>query len=115
MKILIAEDERGILTQYRLALEGRDHHVVTTANGEECLNVYMAELKKQAPPFDAVVLDHRMPGMEVAKRILTATPSQRIIFASAYINNMLIDSQAAEADRGTAAKAVRAGHACRPA
>ncbi|HXV45174.1 MAG TPA: hypothetical protein VD736_00695 [Nitrososphaera sp.] len=32
-KILIAEDEQDILAQYRLALEGRDHLVVTTANG----------------------------------------------------------------------------------
>jgi CheY-like chemotaxis protein len=39
VKILIAEDESDILYQYRLALEGRDHHVVTNANGEECSDV----------------------------------------------------------------------------
>jgi CheY-like chemotaxis protein len=95
VKILIAKDEQDILFQYRLALEGRDHLVVTTANGEECLNAYMAELRKNAPPFDAVVLDHRMPkmdGMEVAKHILAANPRQRIIFASAYVNETLVDS-----------------------
>ncbi len=95
MKILIAEDEQDILLQYKLALEDKDHHVVTTANGEECPNVYMKELQKQAMPFDAVVLDHRMPkmdGMEVAKRILAANPRQRIIFASAYVNETLVDS-----------------------
>jgi DNA-binding NtrC family response regulator len=95
VKILIAEDERDILFQYRLALEGRDHNVITTANGEECLNAYMAELRKQAQPFDAVVLDHRMPkmdGMEVAKHMLAANPRQRIIFASAYVNETLVDS-----------------------
>ncbi len=95
MKILIAEDEPDILLQYKLALEGRDHHVVTTTNGEECLNVYMKELQKHTMPFDAVVLDHRMPktdGMEAAKRILAASPRQRIIFASAYVNETLIDA-----------------------
>lgn len=95
VKILIAEDERDILTQYRLALEGANHQVVTTVNGEECLNTYMAASQKQAKPFDAVVLDHRMPkmdGMEVAKHILAANPHQRIIFASAYVNETLVDS-----------------------
>lgn len=95
MRILVAEDEREILAQYRLALEDRNHQVVTTADGEECLNVYMAELKNQAVPFDAVVLDHRMPkmdGMQVAKHILAANPRQRIIFASAYVNETLVDS-----------------------
>ena len=47
------------------------------------------------PPFDAVVLDYRMPkkdGLEVAKEILELDPRQRIIFASAYIKETLEDS-----------------------
>jgi CheY-like chemotaxis protein len=47
------------------------------------------------PPFDAVVLDYRMPkkdGLEVAKDILAANPSQRIIFASAYVKETLKES-----------------------
>jgi CheY-like chemotaxis protein len=46
-------------------------------------------------PFDAVVLDYRMPkkdGLEVAKHILAANPSQRIIFASAYVKETLRES-----------------------
>ena len=46
-------------------------------------------------PFDAVVLDYRMPekdGMEVAKEILEINPEQRIIFASAYVKETLEDS-----------------------
>jgi CheY-like chemotaxis protein len=41
------------------------------------------------------VLDHRMPkmdGTEVAKHMLAANPSERIIFASAYVNETLVDS-----------------------
>ena len=99
MKILIAEDEPDIAMPYRIALERRNHQVVITPNGEECLNVYHQTLK-QAPkgdgmPFDAVVLDYRMPkkdGMEVAKEILIANPHQRIIFASAYVKDTLVDS-----------------------
>jgi CheY-like chemotaxis protein len=46
-------------------------------------------------PFDAVVLDYRMPkkdGLEVAKEILASNPSQRIIFASAYVKETLRES-----------------------
>lgn len=44
------------------------------------------------PPFDAVVLDYRMPkkdGLQTAKEILELDPRQRIIFASAYVKETL--------------------------
>ena len=47
------------------------------------------------PPYDAVVLDYRMPkkdGLEAAKEILALNPSQRIIFASAYVEETLRES-----------------------
>jgi CheY-like chemotaxis protein len=46
-------------------------------------------------PFDAVVLDYKMPkinGMEVAKEMLTVNAHQRIIFASAYVQDTLVYS-----------------------
>lgn len=45
--------------------------------------------------FDVVVLDYKMPvmnGMEVAKEILKLNPQQRIIFASAFVHEPLMDS-----------------------
>lgn len=96
MKILIAEDEPDILSQYKIVLSKRKHQLVTTVNGEECVEAYMAELKRsKGAPFDVAVLDYRMPkmdGMEVAKKILAAYPHQRIIFASAYVKETLVDS-----------------------
>ena len=99
MKILIAEDEPDIAMPYRIALEKRDHQVVITENGEECLQAYHDALrhmpKSDSTPFDAVILDYRMPkkdGMEVAKEMLAANPHQRIIFASAYVKDTLVDS-----------------------
>jgi CheY-like chemotaxis protein len=52
------------------------------------------DAQSRHPPFDAVVLDYRMPkkdGLEVAKEILKLYPKQRIIFASAYIKESLED------------------------
>jgi DNA-binding response OmpR family regulator len=118
MKILIAEDDYNIAMQYRIALENRNHKVLLTHDGEDCLRSYheasgrLVSEQQQQPqppqpidpktskddsnilPFDAVVLDYRMPkkdGMEVAKEILAENPRQRIIFASAYVRESLED------------------------
>lgn len=45
--------------------------------------------------FDVVILDYKMPimnGLDVAKEILQINPQQRIIFASAYVKEVLEDS-----------------------
>jgi DNA-binding response OmpR family regulator len=88
MKVLIAEDEPEIWKPYKIALESRKHKVVIAEDGEECLREYKKELSRKqkdgteyllsttATPFDAVVLDYRMPkkdGMEVAKEILAVS------------------------------------------
>lgn len=104
MKILIAEDEPDIAMQYELALKDRNHDVIVTNDGEQCLEKFYEELEKHEPsrnqkmikpPFDAVILDYRMPkkdGMEVAKEILAMEPKQRVLFASAYVLETLVDS-----------------------
>ena len=104
VKVLIAEDEKDTVLLFKMALEKRGHQVITTQNGEECLKVYHEEsqvirhktnLSERLQPFDAVILDYKMPrinGMEVAKEILAVNPHQRIIFASAYVKETLIDS-----------------------
>ena len=102
VRILIAEDESAISMQYELVLKERGHDVVITEDGEECLTRYMSSLQASAlsglpasPPFDLVVLDYRMPkmdGLDAAKRILTVCPSQRVMFASAYTAQTLMEA-----------------------
>jgi CheY-like chemotaxis protein len=104
MKLLIAEDEQDTALVYKLALQDRGHQVTITNNGQGCLDVYHEELQhvtlntepsKHVQPFDAVILDYKMPkinGMEVAKEILAFNPHQRIIFASAYVKETLMDA-----------------------
>ena len=106
MKILIAEDDRDIALLYSVALRVRNHHIVITDNGEECLTIYRQELKNfisrmrclennEQNVFDMVILDYRMPGIngiEVAKDIIRINPKQRIIIASAYPSETLFYS-----------------------
>ena len=93
LKILVAEDNEFTSLQYNRILEKEGHNVTITKDGEECLQRYKDEKKKNdykllgEGPFDVVVLDQSMPkktGKQVANEILSATPNQRIIFASAY-------------------------------
>lgn len=104
MKILIAEDDKDTLLLYKRALQRRGHQVLTAFNGEDCLNIYHTELQhissvshpsNHVQPFDVVLLDYKMPridGLEVAKEILAINAHQRIIFASAYVKETLVDS-----------------------
>lgn len=104
MRILLAEDHEDTAVVYKAALGDKGHVVVHTTNGEDCLKVYHNEFqiasvhsdaREHIQPFDAVILDYNMPrmnGLEVAKEILACNPHQRIIFASAYLQDLLIDS-----------------------
>ncbi|HET7148831.1 MAG TPA: response regulator [Candidatus Nitrosopolaris sp.] len=102
MQILVAEDDNDTGLIYKNLLEDRrGHHVIITSSGESCLKIYHQKLRNvewealHIQPFDAVILDYKMPGMdgmEVATEILAINPQQRIIFASAYIKETLLDS-----------------------
>lgn len=97
MNILIAEDVRHTALQYKIALEDRDHQVVTTNDGEDCLKTYNEYYTsmKSVNPFDVVIVDYRMPkrdGLNLAKQIRTINPEQRILFASAYLKEALLES-----------------------
>lgn len=97
MDILIAEDEIDIVFMYTNLLEERGHNVTVTYDGQECLDLYHDKSRTMTRradvngdtriPFDAVILDHKMPmmdGFQVANEIISINPRQRIIIASGY-------------------------------
>lgn len=104
LEILVAEDHPDTARVYRTTLEDRGHWVTIAANGEDCLKIYhevyqkvilRSNPKEHIQPFDVVVLDYKMPkinGIEVAKEILTVNSRQRIVLASAYLQDTLIKS-----------------------
>src|SRR5437588_11602559 len=111
MKLLIAEDDRDIALFYEVVLEARNHHVLSTDNGEDCLTIYRQEFgnfasrigstpsdnrQQQQQAFDTVILDYKMPGIngiEVAKEIIKINPRQRIIISSAHSREALFHSR----------------------
>jgi CheY-like chemotaxis protein len=70
---------------------GNNDHALFSSSSSSSLSLS----PQLSPPYDAVVLDYRMPkkdGLQVAKEILESNPSQRIIFASAYVKETLKES-----------------------
>ncbi len=97
MEILIVEDEVDLLEEYKIFLETHHHTVTTEENGESALKTYFSKLDAEfdSIPFDIVILDYQLPGkngMEVGSEILSRCPKQRILFASAYVEDTLKES-----------------------
>ena len=102
MKVLIAEDNADTRFYYDVLFQKYRHVLISARDGLECLKIYHDEFEnirlqtdamQKIQPFDAVVLDYKMPGrdgLEVAKEILAVNPHQRIIFASAYVRDILM-------------------------
>jgi two-component system cell cycle response regulator CpdR len=96
MLILVAEDSQAYALLYQKIFESRGHTVVITNDGLECLTAYANEAKarknEQSNPYDAVILDYEMPkknGFETAKEILSMVPNQKILFITAFGDEVL--------------------------
>jgi len=101
LNILIAEDDQDIVRMYVKIFENKTNHITVATDGEECLRIYNEKFKETVAmnsydqPFDILILDYKMPnidGFEVAKRIISINPRQRIILASAYGKDIFEDA-----------------------
>jgi DNA-binding response OmpR family regulator len=80
MQVLVVEDERRMAELLRQGLEEEGHSVVLAGNGKEGLA--MAE----SHPFDAIVLDVMLPGMDgfsLARRLRAARNQTPILMLTA--------------------------------
>ncbi len=97
MRLLIADDEPAILKLYETWLKFENRTVITAEDGQKCIDIYKKEFEHHQSKnyFDVVILDQKMPkktGLQAASEILKINPSQRIIFASGYIEKTLMES-----------------------
>ena len=104
-KVVISEDGQECLRKYNTELlkqkkiKTKSSSTAITSSLKKETAVRSLNQQKSPlllpPPFDAVILDYRMPkkdGLEAAKEILELNPRQRIVFASAYVKETLEDS-----------------------
>ena len=80
-RILIVDDEEIVRRGFSRVLSGSDLHVETVGSGDEALQ------QMETHPFDVVLLDLRMPGMDgmqVLKTIKNRWPASEVIVVTGY-------------------------------
>ncbi|HJZ92027.1 MAG TPA: PAS domain-containing protein [Gemmataceae bacterium] len=95
--ILLVEDETGVRTLARQALESRGYRVLEAANGEEALNL----CRVHSGAIDLLVSDvvmPRMSGRELRQQISVLYPSTRVIFTSGYTDDAVVRHGISQAD-----------------
>ncbi|MBU2559341.1 response regulator [archaeon] len=78
-KILIVDDDPGILHILKFFLNKKGHEVIQAVDGDECIK----KVEEEKP--DMVFLDVMMPGMdgwEVCKRLKAASPNLPVSMCS---------------------------------
>jgi CheY-like chemotaxis protein len=98
MNVLAAENDEDENRLYLVVIESRGHTFTYTRDGKACLDVYKKALAKTGPlqdPFDFVILDHRLPGMEgvsVAREIVSLKSDQKLILTTTDVRETLKSS-----------------------
>ncbi len=87
-RILVVDDEPGLLATLAANLELEDFEVITASSGEEAL------AKAQQTPVDLVLSDVRMPGMsgvELFRKLKEIRPGLPVIIMTAFALEDLIE------------------------
>ena len=89
-KILIMDDEEGILRTTSRLLQKLGYKVHATRNGTEMLNSFM-EARACGDPFNAIIMDLTIPGgmggKEAIVKLLDIDPEVKALVTSGYSND----------------------------
>lgn len=94
VRILIVDDEPAQRTAYRLLLKGVGYTVAVAATGEEALALVKQAAEAGEPPYDLVVLDMIMDGMDglsTYEHVLQIVPGQKAIVISGHAASERLD------------------------
>jgi signal transduction histidine kinase/ActR/RegA family two-component response regulator len=87
--ILLADDDPGVRSLSRLALQSYGYTVLDAADGEEAIRIGL----DHPGPIHLLVTDLVMPragGREVVERVGPARPESRVLFLSGYTDDALV-------------------------
>jgi CheY-like chemotaxis protein len=87
--VLLADDDPGVRSLSRLALQSYGYTVLDAADGEEAIRIGL----NYPGPIHLLVTDLVMPragGREVAERVGPARPESRVLFLSGYTDDALV-------------------------
>lgn len=90
-RILVVDDDPAALSCYSRLLRRAGHEVETAPGGETAL------LRLESGPFDVVILDFRMPGMdgtEFLRRLRCSGRAPEVIMVSAFLSDQVRESAA---------------------
>ncbi len=82
-KILLVDDERGILESSRRILENLGYEVATTTSSLEALGIF----KSSPDAFDLILTDMTMPqmtGLELSERLMEIRPNVPIVLCTGF-------------------------------
>jgi CheY-like chemotaxis protein len=108
--VLLVDDSRDGLLVRRALLEEQGFSVHVADSGEEGLKLF------ERRPYDVVVTDYRMPGMnglELIGRIQAAKPGTPIVLLSSLVEPLGLNQENTGADAVIAKNSTEAGHLIR--
>jgi len=89
MRILIADDDRGVLNALKLLLTASGHEVLTAENRSQALNI-IGILVEQSQPLSVLVTEVRiwnMKGLEIVRSVRRLIPDLSVIFMTGSPND----------------------------
>ncbi len=95
LRILLIDDNLHGLVARRAVLEQQGHKVSVAASGQEGLDLFAEQ------PFDVVVTDYRMPGLngqQVIRKLRQQTPELPIVLLSGYVEPLGLTERSTGAD-----------------
>jgi two-component system, cell cycle sensor histidine kinase and response regulator CckA len=81
--VLLVDDDEFVAATARRALERMGYRVLSAANGRQAIDV----VTRHTEALDLVITDLVMPemgGRELARRLLAARPTVRVLYTSGY-------------------------------
>lgn len=106
-RILLMDDEQGVLDIVEAQLKSLGHKVIQVTEGSQAVEIY-EKLQTEGTPVDMVIVDLTVPagmgGRETAGQLLELDPEAKIVVASGYSNDPIMANYEGYGFKGAVSK-----------